>query len=53
MDMNKFNSEKKISNTKYMKYKSVELFPILKYQKDDGKKMKVLLLTYVFINTMK
>jgi hypothetical protein len=26
MDMNKFNSEKKISNTKYMKYKAVELF---------------------------
>jgi hypothetical protein len=40
MDMNKFNSEKKISNTKYMKYKAVELYynskiPKGRWKKDD------------------
>jgi hypothetical protein len=38
MDKNKFKSEKKISNTKYMKYKSVELYPNSKIPKGRWKK---------------
>ena len=41
MDKNKFNSEKKISNNKYMKYKAVQLYPNSKipqgrWKKDDS-----------------